>query len=118
MLAEVQIWINAHYPYWSRKGGRDHIWVCGGAPWEGWDPGAPNRAACVRVCVWRGVTGERRRGARARVSGLPRRPDGEHGWIGQHGRSLGPFPPDTFMPVLGGSPLIPVGLPTAANHAR
>ena len=27
MLDEAQHWIQSHYPYWDRKGGRDHIWV-------------------------------------------------------------------------------------------
>ncbi|KAK2080888.1 hypothetical protein QBZ16_000742 [Prototheca wickerhamii] len=26
MLEEAQNWIQVHYPYWDRKGGRDHIW--------------------------------------------------------------------------------------------
>ena len=26
-LDEAQHWIQSHYPYWDRKGGRDHIWV-------------------------------------------------------------------------------------------
>ncbi|KAK2080890.1 hypothetical protein QBZ16_000744 [Prototheca wickerhamii] len=26
MLDEAQHWIQSHYPYWDRKGGRDHIW--------------------------------------------------------------------------------------------
>lgn len=27
MLEETQRWMQSHYPYWDRKGGRDHIWV-------------------------------------------------------------------------------------------
>lgn len=27
MLVEMQIWINAQFPYWRRKGGRDHLFV-------------------------------------------------------------------------------------------
>ncbi|KAK2080891.1 hypothetical protein QBZ16_000745 [Prototheca wickerhamii] len=26
-LDEAQHWIQSHYPYWDRKGGRDHIWL-------------------------------------------------------------------------------------------
>lgn len=33
ILIEAQIWIKAHYPYWKRNGGRDHIWVR--ARWRG-----------------------------------------------------------------------------------
>ena len=27
LLDDAQHWIQSHYPYWDRKGGRDHIWV-------------------------------------------------------------------------------------------
>ena len=27
VLDEAQHWVQSHYPYWDRKGGRDHIWV-------------------------------------------------------------------------------------------
>ena len=33
MLEEAQNWIQAHYPYWDRKGGRDHIWVRDRSGW-------------------------------------------------------------------------------------
>lgn len=36
-LEETYIWLNAQYPYWSRKGGRDHIIVSDGG-WEGRGP--------------------------------------------------------------------------------
>lgn len=48
MLAEAQVWINAHYPYWARKGGRDHIWVRLRGKGE-----APRRGAGRTACVAR-----------------------------------------------------------------
>ncbi len=27
MILETKRWIQKHYPYWDRRGGRDHIWL-------------------------------------------------------------------------------------------
>lgn len=27
MVVEVQQWISANFPYWKRRGGKDHIWL-------------------------------------------------------------------------------------------
>ena len=27
MLSEARDWIDANYPFWKRRGGRDHIWT-------------------------------------------------------------------------------------------
>lgn len=27
MMTEVHSWMTAHFPWWARRGGRDHIWL-------------------------------------------------------------------------------------------